>query len=141
MARHKRYSTLTAPVEKKMQVFIYLVVKFVGLGLRRIINAATKQIIFSDQRHQYVSSGVSLFLYFDQILDLQQHSIRDAYNKISKLSSLGTQSPEYVPKDQCPFVTFVTSTSFVYQFECSDNIHCLCPQRNTCKGVSSPFPV
>lgn len=40
-----------------------------------------------------------------------------------------------------PFCYICNVHLVVYQFECSDNIHSLCPQRNTCKGVSSPFSV
>lgn len=40
-----------------------------------------------------------------------------------------------------PFCYICNVHLVVYRSECSDNIHSLCPQRNTCKAVSSPFSV
>lgn len=40
-----------------------------------------------------------------------------------------------------PFCYICNVHLVVYRSECSDNIHSLCPQRNTCKEVSSPFSV
>lgn len=150
VARNHRYSISTLAMLMKKNVIVNISIQFSSLicsqnykrsNRQKGLQSKRKKIIFSDQRHQYFHSGISLFLYFDEIWDLQQHLIRTTYHEISKLFILGDTQSTIRPKRPMPFCYICNVHLVVYRSECSDNIHSLCPQRNTCKAVSSPFSV